>query len=83
MTQEELWRDIGTLQQMHFEFCELVKKMRDAQKRKNKLHIGLIFKKEINVPISEEDTFEFSSAVDEMYDVEEEVDKYLINYFKQ
>ena len=32
MTQEELWRDIGTLQQMHFEFCEMVKKMREAQK---------------------------------------------------
>lgn len=68
---------------MHFEFCELVKKMRDAQKRKNELHIRLVFKKEINEPISEQDTLEFSSAVDEMYDAEEEVDKYLINYFKQ
>lgn len=68
---------------MHFEFCELVKKMRDAQKKENELHIRLIFKKEINEPISEQDTSEFSSAIDEMYDAEEEVDKYLINYFKQ
>lgn len=40
MTQEELWRDIGTLQQMHFEFCEMVKKMRDAQKELDTCSIG-------------------------------------------
>lgn len=82
MTQEDLWRDIGTLKQMHFEFCELVKKMRDAQKRKDELHLALMFQKEIGKPISKQDTLEFSSAVDKMYDVEEKVDEYLVEYFK-
>lgn len=81
MTQEDLWRDIGTLKQMHFEFCELVKKMRDAQKR-TELRLALMFQKEIGKPISKQDTLEFSSAVDKMYDVEEKVDEYLVEYFK-
>lgn len=69
MTQEELWRDIGTLKQMHFEFCELVKKMRDAQKRMDML-------------TGEEDIDFIDMIHIEAREAETEVDKYLANYFQ-
>lgn len=40
MTQEELWRDLGTMRQIHYEFCEMVKKLRDAQKELDTCSIG-------------------------------------------
>lgn len=69
MTQEELWRDIGILKQMHFEFCELVKKMRDAQKRMDML-------------TGEEDIDFIDMTHIEAREAETEVDKYLANYFQ-
>lgn len=69
MTQEELWRDIGVLMQMHFEFCEMVKKLRDAQKRTDML-------------TGEEDINFIDMIHIEAREAETEVDKYLANYFQ-
>lgn len=69
MTQEELWRDLGTMRQIHYEFCENVKKMRDAQKRMDML-------------TGEEDIDFIDMTHIEAREAETEVDQYLIKYFK-
>lgn len=69
MTQEELWRDLGTMRQIHYEFCEKVKKMREAQHRSDML---------ISSDIDEVDM-----AYIAMREAETEVDEYLIKYFKK
>jgi uncharacterized protein YeeX (DUF496 family) len=69
MTQEELWRNLGTMQQIHYEFCEMVKKLRDAQKRMEML-------------TGEEDINFIDMIHIEAREAETEVDKYLANYFQ-
>ena len=69
MTQEELWRNLGTMQQIHYEFCEMVKKLRDAQKRMELL-------------TGEEDINFIDMIHIEAREAETEVDKYLANYFQ-
>lgn len=69
MTQEELWRDLGTMRQIHYEFCEMVKKLRDAQKRMDML-------------TGEEDIDFIDMTHIEAREAETEVDQYLIKYFK-
>lgn len=69
MTQEELWRDLGTMRQIHYEFCEMVKKLRDAQKRMEML-------------TGEEDINFIDMIHIEAREAETEVDKYLANYFQ-
>lgn len=69
MTQEELLRDLGTMRQIHYEFCENVKKMRDAQKRMDML-------------TGEEDIDFIDMTHIEAREAETEVDQYLIKYFK-
>lgn len=69
MTQEQLWRDLGTMRQIHYEFCEMVKKLRDAQKRMEML-------------TGEEDIDFIDMVHIEAREAETEVDQYLIKYFK-
>lgn len=69
MTQEQLWRDLGTMRQIHYEFCEMVKKLRDAQKRMEML-------------TGEEDIDFIDMTHIEAREAETEVDQYLIKYFK-
>jgi len=77
MTQEELWRDIGTLKQMHFEFCELVKRMREAQDNFTILDGRLTYKVNSGVKVDEKDYQEHSDAMYKMMTLESEVDEYL------
>ena len=77
MTKEEAYNNVEKTIEEYFEFVELVKRMREAQRDKNILEMRLRFKIDQDKKISDEDNVEFATAMCNMVFYEDKVDEYL------
>lgn len=79
MTKEQLQEDLGTMQKIHYEFCQQIRKMRKAQKayeRNKARHKPLI-------ELTDEEFDKLTDQVEKVAILEIEVDDYLKEYFSK
>lgn len=79
LTKKQLLEDLGTMQKIHYEFCQQIRKMRKAQKayeRNKARHKPLI-------ELTDEEFDKLTDQVEKVAILEIEVDDYLKEYFSK
>lgn len=79
MTKEQLQEDLGTMQKIHYEFCQQIREMRKAQKayERNRSRIKPM------EDLTDEEFDRLTDQIEEVALLEIQVDDYLENYFKK